>query len=128
MEPRHAAAAVNLKAIGLVPDQPVPGRPRLSGGRPVTPAPADSQQEFARLMSEASVARSAARAQTLEICPWHDDRSPSLSVNWDAAIYYCFSEHCHVRGGINSLRRRVRGDTPSYRQSSDCRDLVTPPP
>jgi hypothetical protein len=119
LEPRRADAAVNLKAIGLVPDQPASGKPRPAGGRPMTPASTDMQREFAHLMSEAGVTRSGTGSQTAELCPWHDDRTPSLSVNWVAAIYCCFSEHCQARGGVNSLRRRVRGDTPSYRQRAD---------
>ncbi len=37
-------------------------------------------------------------------------------MNWDAAVFYCFSVHCDARGGPKSLERRVRSDTPSYRQ------------
>lgn len=44
---------------------------------------------------------------------------PSLSVNWDAAVFYCFSEHCNVKGGIGRLRRLLGVRTPSYRQSGD---------
>jgi hypothetical protein len=121
VEPRDPEAAANLRSLGLVPDNPARAESRSAGGegRPMTSAPAYTQRDFARLMSEAGVRRGSIGPQTLERCPWHDDRSPSLSVNWEAAVFCCFSEHCRARGGIGRLRRRVGGDTPSYRQWSD---------
>ena len=118
VEPREPEAAVNLQALGLVPDKPALS-PRNGRESTLAPTPQDVQEEFVRLMGEAGVARVGERSQTLTVCPWHDDRSPSLSINWDAAVFYCFSERCGARGGIGSLRRRVGADTPSYRQLPD---------
>lgn len=123
IEPHHTEAVADLRALGLVPDL---RDPRMSGGdldagrrRRPQPAAPDVQDEFARLMAAAGVSREGSRAQTLTLCPWHHDRLPSLSVNWEAGVFYCFSVHCGARGGIGSLRQRVRGDTPSCRQGAD---------
>jgi hypothetical protein len=114
VEPREPETAVNLRALGLVPDKP---KASLDGRTStLAPAPPEIQQEFARLMAGAGVQRVGDWAQTLTLCPWHGDRSPSLSINWDGAVFYCFSEQCGARGGIGALRRRVGANTPSYRQ------------
>jgi len=116
IQPREPEAAANLRAIGLVPDKSVEST-RSRGRSTPTPAPPDFQEEFARLMAAAGVARAGTSAQALTLCVWHPDRSPSLSINWDAAVFYCFSEQCGARGGLAALRLRVQADdTPSYRQ------------
>jgi Bifunctional DNA primase/polymerase, N-terminal len=115
LEPREAEAAVDLKALGLEPDKPA-ASPRDRNEGTAAAAPPEIQQEFAHLMATAGVQRVGDAAQTLTLCPWHADRRPSLSINWDAALFCCFSEQCQARGGIGSLRRRVGADTPSYRQ------------
>jgi hypothetical protein len=120
IEPHDTDAVADLRAFGLVPDlrDPRPSGAGRDAGRPRRPQPAtpDVREEFVRLMAAAGVSGEGSQAQTLTLCPWHHDRLPSLSVNWEAAVFYCFSVHCGARGGIGSLRRRVRGDTPSYRQ------------
>jgi hypothetical protein len=56
------------------------------------------------------------RVQALFRCPWHDDRSPSLSVNWESALFHCFGETCGVHGSLGALRRPLGKHTPTYRQ------------
>ncbi len=124
IEPRRAQTTADLRALGLVPDKASHQRgtgttgERTSAGRPA-PAPPDVQEDFSRLMASAGVTRPGTRVQSLTHCPWHDDREPSLSVNWDAALFYCFSTTCGVRGGIKDLRRLLGEDTPSYRQGNE---------
>ena len=98
VEPRKPESVVDLKALGLVPDKPT-SSPRAGGVSALVPAPRDVQEEFLRLMMKAGVVRAGARPQELRLCPWHDNREPSLSINWDAAVFCCFSERCSVRGG-----------------------------
>lgn len=116
VEPRVAESAVNLKALGLVPDKK---KHSPGAGTVCTAAPTSDQTEFVELMARAGVVRTGNRSQVLVVCPWHDDRSPSLSINWDAAVFYCFAEGCDARGRIGSLRRLVGVDTPTYRQWRD---------
>jgi len=118
IEPHDTEAAADLRALGLVPDvrdlcQSDAGRERNRRTRPAAPT---DQAEFERLMATAGVSRERNQTQTLTLCPWHPDSFPSLSINWEAALFYCFSVHCDAHGGIGSLRRLVRGDTPTYRQ------------
>jgi hypothetical protein len=67
-------------------------------------------------MAETGVHRRGMKDQELARCPWHNDREPSLSINWAAAIFNCFSTWCDKRGGIGTLRRLLDRDTPTYRQ------------
>ena len=115
LEPREPEAAVDLRSLGIVPDEP-----SASAGQrqPITPADSDVQAEFAGLLASTGITNTRGRTQTLHRCPWHDDRSPSLSVNWEAAVFFCFSPACGKRGGLRDLRRLVGADTPSYRQST----------
>ncbi len=116
VEPHGADAVADLRALGLAPDLPS-GAGRDAGHlRKPQPATPDVQEEFGRLMAAAGVLRRGSRAQTLTLCPWHRDRLPSLSINWEAAVFYCFSVHCGAHGGIGSLHDRVRTDTPTCRQ------------
>lgn len=115
--PRMPAEAADLRALGLVPGG---GLARAGGaGRPWLPAPEGVRAEFAALMAEAGVVRRDAAAQTVERCPWHADRAPSLSVHWEAALFHCFSPACGVQGGLGRLRRLLAVDTPSYRQGGE---------
>jgi hypothetical protein len=40
-------------------------------------------------------------------CPWHDDRSPSLSVDRDKGLYNCFG--CGESGDIFTLTEKMKG-------------------
>jgi putative DNA primase/helicase len=39
------------------------------------------------------------------LCPFHDDHEPSLSVNFDKGVYYCFG--CNSSGPISRLAQRL---------------------
>ena len=39
-------------------------------------------------------------------CPFHDDHTPSLSVNLDECVFKCHG--CHVKGGLTQFRRLVK--------------------
>jgi hypothetical protein len=112
LAPRTPANRADLRSLGLVPDDP-----DLGAGDPRRrePAAQEVQVEFETLMGEAGIARSR-RVQALFHCPWHDDRAPSLSVNWETALFHCFGEDCKVGGGRAALRRLLGKDTPTYRQ------------
>ena len=44
-------------------------------------------------------------------CPFHDDKTPSLSINAETGKFHCFG--CHAKGGdIDTVARILR----SYRQ------------
>ena len=118
IEPHDTDATADLRALGLIPDvrdlcQSTASRERTVRVQPAAPA---DQEEFKRLMAAAGVSRQGNQIQTLALCAWHHDSLPSLSINWEAALFYCFSVHCGARGGIGSLRRLVHADTPTYRQ------------
>ncbi len=40
-------------------------------------------------------------------CPWHDDRTPSLSINTAGSVFRCFAKSCGVHGGLKDLRELV---------------------
>jgi len=80
-----------------------PERPR----RPLLPATPADRLTFQELMAEVGV-HPGGREQEMHRCPWHDDRHPSLSVHWGAAVFHCFG--CEVGGGIGTLRRLVAGE------------------
>lgn len=122
VEPHPTAAVADLRVLGLVPDDtsaPSRQRGRKSPGRRAPAAPPEAQTEFRHLMERAGVVKTGSREQVLTRCPFHNDRHPSLSVNWAAAIYYCFSPACNKHGGWRSLARELGVDPPTYRQSRD---------
>ena len=41
------------------------------------------------------------------LCPWHDDHTPSLSVNETKGVYYCFG--CGAKGDVIDLVRNMEG-------------------
>jgi len=112
IQPREPSAKADLRQLGFVPDEPT-----FRSGIPqeVEPAPPHVQAEFQALMAGKEIVRGK-RNQELFGCPWHDDREPSLSINWDAALFHCFGEECLVGGGISALRRLLGKHTPTYRQ------------
>lgn len=112
LEPRQPSGKVDLRDLGFVPDEPT-----FHSGLPRSPDPAEPhvQTEFRALMQEARVVPRR-KNQELHRCPWHDDKVPSLSINWAAALFHCFSESCLVGGGVGALRRLLGKHTPAYRQ------------
>ena len=38
-------------------------------------------------------------------CPFHEDRTPSFSLNVEKGVYYCFG--CGVSGGLNQLASKL---------------------
>ena len=46
------------------------------------------------------------------ILPGHDDGTPSLSVDLDAAVFHCFG--CHAGGGLVHLRALLGEDLPRH--------------
>ncbi|MBI5289799.1 MAG: bifunctional DNA primase/polymerase [Chloroflexi bacterium] len=125
LEPRAPERAADLRSLGLVPD--APATTTLSeGNTAVRPAESALQEEFARLMADVAIHQPGGRAQTLHRCPWHNDRTPSLSINWEAAVFYCFSTQCGQRGGVRELRRLLGINTPTYgqRAAEPPRDMI----
>jgi hypothetical protein len=107
--PRRPTGVADLRALGFVPD--IPEYTTGGAARRKSPAPPNIQLEFARLMSSLGITPGARGCQP---CPWHDDREPSLSVHWEAALFNCFGEECGVHGNLRALRRLLSQDTPSY--------------
>lgn len=75
--------------------------------------PEDMRLELARsLLAEAGVDRVITNTATKELThccamPWHDDRNPSASLNYESLTYWCFS--CRSGGGLLWLIRVIRG-------------------
>jgi hypothetical protein len=115
VEPRVPSVAVDLRLLGLVPDElPQASANDDSAGRSV--AGVEAQDDFAALMRTVGVHRDSSREQVLVRCPWHEDRHPSLSINWTSAIFHCFSPNCDKRGGLGAIRKLLGLNTPSCRQ------------
>lgn len=115
VEPHQPLEKVDLRALGLVPDQAAGPASRNQNKR--EPAPPQVQAEFAALMAEAGVQR-VRGVQELTRCPWHDDKHASLSINWEVALLHCFADGCpaHGGGGLGKLRQLLGRHTPTYRQ------------
>jgi hypothetical protein len=47
------------------------------------------------------------RTEVLVICPFHDDRHPSMSVNLESGLYHCFT--CGASGGPKRLVTKTGG-------------------
>jgi hypothetical protein len=60
-------------------------------------------------MGATGIRVSAAKGELHHRCvmPWHDERTPSASLNWKKLVYNCFS--CHSSGGILWLIAVSRG-------------------
>ena len=60
-------------------------------------------------------------------CPWHDDRTPSLSINPTKGVFRCHSAACGVSGGIGTLRKMSGIEIgPNAAQLDRLRRLATP--
>lgn len=53
------------------------------------------------------IVKSAPRAQLMGHCPYHKDKSPSMSLNLDKSMFHCFS--CGKSGMLRSLYRDITG-------------------
>lgn len=80
-------------------------RPRSGSGGPLT---AEEIAEFELTFSGIGV-ESRGRAKGVCYCPFHDDRSPSLSVDWSSGLFKCHAASCDAQGGLRALRRLVEG-------------------
>lgn len=64
--------------------------------------------EFIRLLESIDVPIVERECQNpLVHCPWHDDRTPSLSINTASSVLNCFAKSCGKHGGLEDLRKMV---------------------
>ncbi len=54
--------------------------------------------DFATILARYDIATARLRGQVSVLCPFHDDRRPSLSVNLDRKLFHCFA--CQAKGDI----------------------------
>ena len=54
--------------------------------------------EFATILARYDIAPACRQGQITVLCPFHDDRQPSLSVNLDRKLFHCFA--CQAKGDI----------------------------
>lgn len=47
------------------------------------------------------------KPEALGLCPFHDDQSPSFSVNIESGLFRCFS--CNAKGDIFGFYQKVKG-------------------
>jgi len=45
------------------------------------------------------------------LCPWHDDKEPSLCVSLETSEFYCHG--CHARGNLRTLCKKLQVPIPS---------------
>src|SRR5438093_11905114 len=101
---RRPPTLINLEALGLLPQPEHPANRRDRGNGRATPAAPEDQHEFERLMARAGVVPRRGGEELIRCpSPDHEDRRPSCSVNWLAAVFHCHS--CGVGGGMGVLRR-----------------------
>lgn len=62
--------------------------------------------DLVALVSETVALRRVGR-RWVGLCPFHDERTPSFSVNPELGVYYCFG--CHARGDAITFVREVNG-------------------
>ena len=56
------------------------------------------QAEFATILARYGIAKPPNQNQVAVLCPFHDDRRPSLSVNLEGKVFHCFA--CQTKGDI----------------------------
>ncbi len=111
-----AAAAVLAQAFGWVPPLAPPAGPRTTRVR--LGAATTTSQEDIRERVRASVSLVDVVKQHVELeakgdgqwmgcCPFHDDKSPSLSVSDDKGVYHCFS--CGAGGDVFKFVSEIQG-------------------
>ena len=54
--------------------------------------------DFANILAHYDIAHARLRGQVSVLCPFHDDRHPSLSVNMERKVFHCFA--CQAKGDI----------------------------
>ena len=54
--------------------------------------------DFASILARYDIAPARIQGQVSVLCPFHDDRRPSLSVNLERKVFHCFA--CQAKGDI----------------------------
>ena len=88
-----------------------PGKARKAKSRPAGSETRSSFAEpFQALLDELEVSYSAGAGDQLVPCKFHPDTDPSLHVDPDRAVYFCFSPSCpaHKGGGFRELAELAR--------------------
>ena len=88
--------------------------------------------DFATILARYDIVPRNLQGQITVLCPFHDDRQPSLSINLDRKLFHCFA--CQAKGDILDFVARIEDVSlpdaarccgiPVEGQSSACR----PPP
>ncbi|MCB9094717.1 MAG: hypothetical protein H6621_06575 [Halobacteriovoraceae bacterium] len=60
---------------------------------------ADYHFEFGRILNQ----ELKFRTQVMAKCPFHNDNKPSLSINLEKGLYYCFG--CGEKGNLTTLKK-----------------------
>jgi DNA primase len=61
--------------------------------------------DFATILARYDIALARLQGQISVLCPFHDDRRPSLSVNLDRKLFHCFA--CQAKGDILDFVARI---------------------
>ena len=61
--------------------------------------------DFATILARYDIAQARLQGQISVLCPFHDDRRPSLSVNLDRKLFHCFA--CPAKGDILDFVARI---------------------
>ncbi len=54
--------------------------------------------DFTTILAHYGIAPACLQGQISVLCPFHDDRQPSLSVNLERKLFHCFA--CQAKGDI----------------------------
>ena len=60
---------------------------------------------FVTILARYGIASASLQSQISVLCPFHDDRQPSLSVNLDRKLFHCFA--CQAKGDIFDFVARI---------------------
>ncbi len=82
--------------------------------------PSETKQWFEENLKVKEWGVSGNPEQGLALCPLHDDRNPSLSINAEKGVWHCLSG-CGS-GGINDLCRRLNLQSPFKHSNSSSQD------
>jgi len=99
--PGHDPAGVLPAPLPSWLDALVRDRRAPRAGTPAS-APPHRRDAFRARMARVGIIPRGARAE-MHRCPFHDDANPSLSVDWEKAVFHCFG--CDAGGGLAALRR-----------------------